>query len=93
MMKPVALHCMFHGISDKATGFKLCIFVPTIPFISTHLVRLGPSALSTWSQVPTNFCPWISWMIPISTGQSTTEIYSGIGFSAPAVHDPSYAIP
>jgi len=36
-MKPVAIHCMFHGISDKATGPK--------------------------SQVPTSFCPWISWMI------------------------------
>lgn len=31
--------------------------------ISTHLVRLGPSVFSTWSQVPTSFCPWISWMI------------------------------
>ena len=85
----IFLQYMFHGISDK------CISLQTLHFCTYDFIllvlRLGPSAFSTWSQqtsaLGVHGWYWVS--IRISTGQSSTEIYSGISFSsAPAVHDP-----
>ena len=76
-------------------NFWQCISLQTLHFCTYDFIllvlRLGPSAFSTWSQqtsaLGVHGWYWVS--IRISTGQSSTEIYSGISFSsAPAVHDP-----
>ena len=51
----ICVQCMFHGISDNALVFKLCIFVPTISFYQYYVQAHQHSALGPNKLLPLEF--------------------------------------